>query len=594
MRARSLFPLILIVSGAFGAGWLMGRFDPDAEGTGTPSASASAGNQRVSPSSSGKAVAGASGMAINSAPAAVAGGGDPDFPDVFDPLVLAALRSPDLVAAVKELMARQEEDHCADTRIVQLVEALPEARLAELPALLTAFAGDKYVSKFILMPWAERQPEAALAYVNSRHDSAAGTLLPHVLTGWTRKDPDAAAVWMEALPLSSHSRELQTTLIGTLSESDPDRALALMREKGWTTNASAIQALLKNQGGTDPEGALKSLRGLVTLLDEGAGCATTPSGPSFPRTIGKLNPQYDTLLGALLSGASNRPASEFSALMAKLTPQEIRDGASSLFTDGLAVHPELTESILSHTKASEQDCELIKALARQNGGLAVSLLGKTADPSLRAEMLQSISWGFERSGGAPPPLDHDNQARQSILETLATLPEAERDAQGSVVALGLAANSPTLAGEIWKGLNPGAQEKSGAMFFKNMAGGQSSQAALELWRNSSPDIQTATLQGLAAGLGATAPDEAISLAMAQSDPQLKAKTVAATLAFWAEQSPDQAAAAMENLLPQLDPAELERALSQAGIFQTSGSSNYFYLKNKQELLTRLKALRPVP
>ncbi|RYD26972.1 MAG: hypothetical protein EOP86_25205, partial [Verrucomicrobiaceae bacterium] len=374
--------LVLTVSGAFATGWLLARLNRDTpEAPRFPYASSAAGGtQKIN-----------SGAAPDKAMSSVSGlPGTGDFPDVFDPLVRAALHNPDLAAAVREIMARQDEDHCADTRFVQLVEALPESRLAELPALLEAFSGDQYVTKFILMPWAERQPAAALAWAESQ-GARAGDLFPPLLTGWARRDPDAAAAWMEGLPLSTRSRDLQSTLIGTLAESDPGRALSLLREKGWTTNADAIQSLLKNQGAVDPAAALETLRSLVAEFDAGNGQMSESTGPTSIHQPGKLHPQFNSLLGALLNGASNRPASDFSSLLSRLSPQEIKDGASFLFLEGLNLHPELIESLARNADGSEQNRALFRGLAGNDGQLALSLLEKISDPSVRVDTLRSIN-----------------------------------------------------------------------------------------------------------------------------------------------------------------------------------------------------------
>src|SRR6187431_2446013 len=149
-----------------------------------------------------------------------------------DPLVRKAVEGADLIAGVKEIMARQGEDHCADTRLVCLVENLPADRLSELPALLEHFETDIYVMKFVLGPWAKRDPAAALAWVEA-HPSLNASGVNAFLSGWTRGDPKAALAWVDEQPVSARGAVLRTALVDAVSEKDPAGALELMQSKGW-------------------------------------------------------------------------------------------------------------------------------------------------------------------------------------------------------------------------------------------------------------------------------------------------------------------------------------------------------------------------
>lgn len=158
-------------------------------------------------------------------------------------------------------MARQGEDHCADTRLVCLVENLPLDRLGELPALLEHFQADQYVMKFVLGPRAKRA--AALAWVEA-HPSLSASGMNAFLSGWTRGDPKAALAWVEEQPVSARGGVLRTALVDAISETDPAGALELMQSKGWIANSpDAVLRLLQNWGGRDPAGALDGLRSLT-------------------------------------------------------------------------------------------------------------------------------------------------------------------------------------------------------------------------------------------------------------------------------------------------------------------------------------------
>ena len=108
-----------------------------------------------------------------------------------DPVLAAALATPDLAAAVQYIMDHGEEDHCADTRLMLLVELLPADRLAEVGAALEKHGGNDYIVRFLMQAWAQRDAAGALAWVESA-GSSSSTATQALITGWVRADPAAA------------------------------------------------------------------------------------------------------------------------------------------------------------------------------------------------------------------------------------------------------------------------------------------------------------------------------------------------------------------------------------------------------------------
>ena len=87
------------------------------------------------------------------------------------------MANPDLGAAVKEIMEHEQEDHCADTRLICLVEGLPEERLGELAGVLDANAllnetgGDQSLAIHGLMRgWVEADAQVALGWAEKIDD----------------------------------------------------------------------------------------------------------------------------------------------------------------------------------------------------------------------------------------------------------------------------------------------------------------------------------------------------------------------------------------------------------------------------------------
>lgn len=580
-RARSL---ILSAGGMFLAGWGLARWTaPPAPVTGSADSSLHQALSQPGPPGPSKSKPAPPPASLTAPDAGLA---EKSFPGVFDPQVLAALQNPDLIAAVRDIMARSQEDHCADTRLIQLIESLPESRLGELPALLTSNSDNDYVLRFVLTPWAERQPEAALAWAGSQASTNA-TLLTSVLTGWTRRDPTAALEWTLAQPLSTNTRALQTSLIEALAEADPARALAVLNDTGWiNTNSQAVLKLLKNWGSQDPAAAMTGLRSLM------AGFGIAPkAGQSPVDPFDQFNNQFNTLLGPLLNGAASRSAADVAALLRQLTPQETEAGAASIARDFLMIHPEAVQVLLANPNPGAPDKALLLALAQDGSGSVLENLSKLQDPAFRLELLTAVGIHGFISSDLGMQIANSKSMQNALLQTLAETDEANRGYWTGVFVENTAEPASGFPTLLWGQLSPALQKQEGARFFLGLAK-QTPGPALEIWRASPPEIQAQSLRGLVAGMAAKDPEGGVALAMQQSDPELRHNALAVVLAHWGEHAPQAAAAELERLAPQLDLESMKRFLPQAGDFENGIRFTSMFLSDST-VQDRLKTLTPI-
>jgi hypothetical protein len=256
-----------------------------------------------------------------------------------DPLLRAALSAADLASAVALIMARENEDQCADTRLLCLVENLPPHRLAELPAVLDAHARNDFVTRHLLTAWGQRDGEAALAWLQSR-TGVSDAHLHCGLLGWTRAAPDAALAWLDRQPPSARSGTLQTAVLEAMAEKDPSAALDLMKSRGWLDRSpSAMVRVLQNWGGADPAAALQGLREISETL----GLRLETQGADAMTDLLQSKQSYRVLLGALLHGTFQRSPEEASALVARLSPAELANGAHAIQQEVLSRNPAAPE-----------------------------------------------------------------------------------------------------------------------------------------------------------------------------------------------------------------------------------------------------------
>ena len=253
-----------------------------------------------------------------------------------DPLLLEALSTADLASAVALVMSRESEDQCADTRLLCLVENLPSHRLAELPAVLDTHAHNNFVTRHLLTAWAQRDGQAALAWLQSR-TGVSDAQLHCGLLGWSRAAPDAALAWLDRQPPSARSGTLQSAVIEAMAEKDPAAAFDMMKSRGWLDRSpSSMIRVLQNWGGTDPTAALQGVR----EISEQLGLRLETQGTDTTTDLRQSKQSFRVLLGALLHGAFQRSPEEASALLARLSPAELANGVDAIQQEVLARNPE--------------------------------------------------------------------------------------------------------------------------------------------------------------------------------------------------------------------------------------------------------------
>jgi hypothetical protein len=354
-----------------------------------------------------------------------------------DTVLREALASSDLADAVKSILAHDDDDHCTGTRLVCLVENLPVDRLSEVGGLLDGNSQNQFIVRFVLQAWAQRDPAAALSWVQA-HPSLKQSGVHAFMLGWARATPEAALEWVENQPLGTAHSGLRTTVIEAMAERNPAAALELMRSRGWLgQHPRAMLKLLQNWGGTEPAAALEGLRGIVAEMKLNMDMRV--SGPSE---------SFRAMLGALLYGVFERNPREAKALLAQLTPQESATGQDAISSEILARDPEASEAIVSRP-ADPATRSLLRGLAEKNAEAAVSLLPRIEDKSLQVELLTAAA-------GSPyseNPLEIPEELRPTVMAALSAMTDAQ--ARGRLLGrmcVDNAGTSPAWAAEIWGGL----------------------------------------------------------------------------------------------------------------------------------------------
>lgn len=486
---------------------------------------------------------------------------------LLDTRLREALAMTDLAAAIKHIMAHEGEDHCADTRLICLIEQLPAARLAELPAALAAHMGNDYIVRFVLSAWAERDAASALAWVQATPAlNASGTRA--FLTGWMRAAPEAALAWLDAQPLSTISDNLRTAAVEAMAEKNPAAALEMMQARGWTErDPGAVLRLLSNWGGSDPVAALSALR----TLHSGMGLTLEPE-PEANRQFSSKNLAFRTMLQALLYGAFQRSPSDAAALLASLSPEELSAGSDVIAGEIFARDPEAGEALFT-ARPDENTRQLLLSLASQNPATVLSNLGRLEEASLRQELLRALGSSYFSSD---MKVHLSLEAQGTVRETLEGMsdPEQKSEAAQKLCAM-TAASSPAWAAELWQGLSVKSQVFS-AHEFMTEAGKVDPQTVLNAWSSSSPEMQSQSLKSLCYALGASAPDAALPLVLQRNEPAWRAECAATLFAVWSARDEAAAFAALERHSDQLDYSAIMSALTRAGDFaiavQTEGGA----------------------
>ena len=376
---------------------------------------------------------------------------------LLDALLREALASPDLIAAVKEIMAREEEDHCADTRLICLVENLPTNRLAELSGLLDANLQNEFVVRFVLGAWAQRDAAAALAWVQA-HPALKRDGVHAFLLGWTRAAPESALAWLDAQPHSAVSAGLRTAVVEAMAEKDPAAALDLMKSRGWLAqHPKAILKVLQNWGGSDPAAALQGLRDLSAEMGLTSKLEAAQIGPSAFQE----NQSFRVMLGALLYGAFERNPLDASALLAQLTPAELALGRKAIASEVIGRDPGALKTMLELTPMEAQG-DLLRSLVAETPEITLAALTQIQDRALQSEIL-----GVAASSRflSPETLQVPSDMRAAVMAAVsAVTDEKARGRLTSALAVGNAAQSPSWAAQLWAELATDQQLNCGPSF----------------------------------------------------------------------------------------------------------------------------------
>lgn len=473
-----------------------------------------------------------------------------------DPLLLRALANADLAVAVKEIMDHSDEDHCADTRLICLVENLPAARLSELTTVLDASVSNDYIVRFILGSWAQRDPAAALAWVQA-HPALNDSGVHSFLRGWTHAAPDAALAWVDAQPLSAASAGLREAAVAALSEKDPAAALALLKSRGWLASSPrALVQLLQNWGGSDPAGALAGFRGLLEEMK------------AIPSADPRSSQTFHILLGALLNGAYDRNPADAAGLLSQFTPAEIAVGSEAIAQEILARDPATADPLFTpHPDANTR--ALLKALMAKNPGTVLGSLDRILDRELQTELLTKLGDPFSQGIAVVPAA-----SRAAIEGLLPSIPEeGGRRFATERLCRDNARSAPEWSATLWRQLPAAQQANDGQGFFIAQAQG-SPGVAVETFHASPPEVQARAFDGLITGLAISAPQEGLRLVLANSDVAARTEAAGRLYAFWWKAAPDAADAALHQSAAQLDLRSLLNAMEKHSNYLASAPGQY--------------------
>ena len=480
----------------------------------------------------------------------------------YDPLLASALAHPDLAAAVKLIMDHQQEDHCADTRLMLLVELLPAERLAEMGAALAAHEGNDYIVRFLMQAWAQRDPAGARAWVESAIPPNP-VALKSMLSGWARHSPAEALAWLDARPVSTAAAELRTALLETMSQTDAPAALALMRERGWLQHdAQSLLHVLKNWSASDPAAALTGLRSLLAEMK-----IELPKQENESSGGGQT---FRVMLGALLSGATGLGTEERMAFFAQFTPAEIFAGKDAIVSELFGGDSPAAENLFT-APLTETNRILLKELAAKQPTLTLSKLGSLTDPALRRELLTAVAKGDHYSSRGETKSMVPVEAKPMVMETLRSLPESQQPAVAAALCDVNVAADPRWAAELFSSLPEEHRLSSALKFFKNAARSDA-QVALEVFHQSSPEVQKAGLKLLAAGLATSAPEQGLNEILAHQDPTGRADAASTLFAYWAKANKDAAANALRQAAATLPLEAMLEAWPNSTHFRFSNGS----------------------
>ncbi len=491
-----------------------------------------------------------------------------------DDILREALASPTLLDAVRLVMAREQEDHCADTRLVCLVELWPAERLAEVAAVLETHAANDFIIRFVLGAWSERDPATARAWVEKHPLNASGEKA--FLAGWTRAEPDAALAWLDRQPASQATNRRRAAYLEALSETNLAAAWEILKTREWLgTNPAALVSLAHQWAGRDPAGALTAMREMIAHL----GIASQPSGE------GGWNQMLRVLLGAVLSGTFNREPAAAVALVSQLAPEEIKTGADAIAKEILSRDPTTAEAVL-RVIPPEQLEALFQSFGTQAPDLFPALWSHLTDDSLKVRLLENSLKAnpLEASPHAFRSLDRAELGR--VIDAVTDTTQRERlNARAAATMAGI---DPAWALQRWQHVGESQRKR----YYESMLAGLArtdAEQALAFYENSPDQWRSKNLKLLCYTLGQTKPEAALAVLWRETSPQTQTAAAASLFAAWVARDATAAFTALEQEAPQLDVPGMLEALPTATKFDYRGGFMSHYL-DTNDLAAKLRAL----
>jgi hypothetical protein len=363
--------------------------------------------------------------------------------------------------------------------------------------------------------WAELDVKAALEFSlsNGRVGPYGGynSILHGVVQKWASRSPDQACAWVNQLPPSRDRHQLVTTLMTTLSRSDPHAALKLALQSSSGTEGSwPVENLFSDWAGRDRAAALSALDTLSPNLK-----------PTAVRGLARSFAQDDPVAATAWASALSDPFSRKQALQqisamwsdadpasvlrwaATVQDDEVRQGAisqaiSKMVTKDLGAAIAEIERIPAGDQRDQMVMAAANALSSQDARGALDLIERAADTPAKnrtiarmcsvwagSEPRAALEWFFENAS--------PNRNDSSLVEMLGTWSQRsaseamnwvngiqnpdQRDVALSSLASAVASTDPAQAQQIFASVSKDgqaaiAQNLAYSMLGRDLAGAQ--------------------------------------------------------------------------------------------------------------------------
>lgn len=269
---------------------------------------------------------------------------------------------------------QRPEDH------ERLMAWIRTASPADLEGMIEAL-GDppepSWVMDEVFRAWAAGEPQAALRRFGAWPAWIRFRLVNALVSGWAEKDTEGAVAWLAAQPVNAASDEARAAVLKSLARTDPEAALATLRETDWLRDSpQAMGMIFQVWVEQNPVVALQQWRSLNLELNP----------PLMPGAEPPVSRFTSYVLGMALSHAAETKGPDaVLALIELQTPREL----SAIETwqwerAGLARYPESLLPVLENKLPSEKMTALVAQLARSAPHQAEAMKAALHNPALRA------------------------------------------------------------------------------------------------------------------------------------------------------------------------------------------------------------------